>query len=244
MSECDVTLAAMSSHAASRPACAPIQGKIVNTVPSSDYRYNPKYDSIYNHGYGEPAGTQGINCHHSLYPFIEGVSTNPFKHPDTEQAIKNGDIQQKQRALERNVRRDKKLLEYAERTGDKVGIAHYKAMLGNHRSKIRELVGKHDFLHRDYSREKVVTTLSKVDENKIQIKNAQRQAKLDNLADKFGNAGFPKNLDEYRKVLYNKGDSRALRAYVSARENGVVEPVITYKDFIGRANELIVKSLE
>ncbi|AYE37490.1 hypothetical protein D1B17_01960 [Companilactobacillus zhachilii] len=93
MSEYDVTLAAMSSHAASRPACAPIQGKIVNTVPSSAPRYNPKYDSIYNHGYGEPAGTQEINCHHSLYLFIEGVSTNPFKHPNTEKAIKSGDIQ-------------------------------------------------------------------------------------------------------------------------------------------------------
>jgi len=87
---------------------------VVNTVPSSDPRYNPKYDSIYNHGYGEPAGTQGINCHHSLYPFIEGVNTNPFHHPDTEQSIKNGDIQQKQRAWERNVRCDKKLIEYGE----------------------------------------------------------------------------------------------------------------------------------
>lgn len=83
---------------------------MVNAVPSSDPRYNPKYDSICNHGYGEPAGTQGINCHHPLYPFIEGVNTNPFHHPDTEQAIKNGDIQQKQRAWERNVRRDKKLI--------------------------------------------------------------------------------------------------------------------------------------
>ncbi|WP_125589818.1 hypothetical protein [Companilactobacillus jidongensis] len=73
-------------------------------------------------------------------------------------------------------------------------------------------------------------------ENKIQLNNAQRQAKSDDLSDKFGKAGLPKNLDEYRKLSYNKNDSRVVRAYVSAREKGIMEPVITYKDFISRVS--------
>lgn len=59
MQDFDMHLAVMSSHPNSRPACAPIQGHVVNLVPSGDPNYDPKYDSIYNHGYGEPAGTQG-----------------------------------------------------------------------------------------------------------------------------------------------------------------------------------------
>ncbi|MGN8987964.1 phage minor capsid protein, partial [Ligilactobacillus salivarius] len=54
----------MSSYPNSRKACAYIQGKVVNIVPIDDPNYNDKYDSIYNHGYGEPAGTLGINCRH------------------------------------------------------------------------------------------------------------------------------------------------------------------------------------
>ena len=156
MSEYDVKLATMSSHAAARPACAPIQGKIVNLVPESDTNYDSRYDSIYNHDYGKASGTQGVNCRHELFPYVEGVSTNPFHHPNTQEAIKNGDIQQQQRALERRVRKDKQLLAAAKELNDEEGIARYKSNLNNHRSQIRDMVNKNDFLYRDYSREKVI----------------------------------------------------------------------------------------
>lgn len=161
MSEFEVTLASMSSHAASRPACAPIQGMIVNTVPRTDKHFNPRYPTIYDHGYGYAWGTQGANCKHELYPYIEGVNTNPFHHPDTKKAIKNGKIQQKQRGLERLVRQDKKMIAYAKSQGDEFGVSHYKSLLSGHRAKIREIVKDHDFLHRDYSREKVITKVDK-----------------------------------------------------------------------------------
>lgn len=59
MKDFDMHLALMSSHPNSRPACAWIQGHVVNLVPPESNDYDPKYDSIYNHGYGTPAGTQG-----------------------------------------------------------------------------------------------------------------------------------------------------------------------------------------
>ena len=156
MDDYDVTLVAMTSHASARPACAPIQGKIVNTVPESDHRYNPKYDSIYNHDYGKASGTQGANCHHELYPYLEGISTNPFEYPNTAKAIANGEIQQHQRALERKVRHDKKMIHYSEKMKDVVGQSHYKDMLSRHHSELRNVVKSHDFLHRDYSRERIM----------------------------------------------------------------------------------------
>lgn len=59
MQDFDMHLAVMSSHPNSRPACAPIQGHVVNLVPPESPGFDDRYDSIYNHGYGEPAGTQG-----------------------------------------------------------------------------------------------------------------------------------------------------------------------------------------
>lgn len=157
MQDYGTTLAVMSSHPAAREACAPIQGQVVNlTEPGSD-TYNAKYDSIYNHGYGTPAGTQGINCSHTLYPFIEGVNTNNQPQYDPEEAKANGDIQAKQRGYERAIRQTKKKLAAAEELGDKEGVARYKSLLGNQRANIRSLVKEHDFLHRDYSREKIFT---------------------------------------------------------------------------------------
>ncbi|WP_323064621.1 phage minor capsid protein [Limosilactobacillus reuteri] len=59
MKDFDMHLALMSSHPNSRPACAYIQGHVVNIVPPESPDFDDKYDSIYNHGYGTPAGTQG-----------------------------------------------------------------------------------------------------------------------------------------------------------------------------------------
>lgn len=59
MKDFDMHLALMSSHPNSRPACAPIQGHVVNLGPPGSPGFDDRYDSIYNHGYGEPAGTQG-----------------------------------------------------------------------------------------------------------------------------------------------------------------------------------------
>ena len=154
------TLAVMSSHPVSRRACAYIQGHVVNlTEPGSD-TYNAKYDSIYNHGYGTPAGTQGINCSHELYPFIDGVNTNHQPQYDPQAAIAKGDIQAKQRGYERAIRQSKKKLAAAQKLGDDVGVSHYKSLISNQQKSLRELVKDHDFLHRNYSREQVYSSES------------------------------------------------------------------------------------
>uniref|UniRef100_UPI0034A0F022 phage minor capsid protein n=1 Tax=Ligilactobacillus ruminis TaxID=1623 RepID=UPI0034A0F022 len=113
MKDFDSVLATMSSHPASRPACAPIQGKIVNIVPRESSRCDPEYPSIYDHGYGKPSGCFGINCGHKLYPYIKGVSHNFQKQYDPKEAVEKQKIQQKQRYYERNIRRLKYDLDLA-----------------------------------------------------------------------------------------------------------------------------------
>lgn len=155
MDEFDVTLVRMSSHAASRKACSKIQGKVISMLKPSDKRYTGKYPSIWDYGYKEPSGTQGINCTHILTPFIEGANTNNEKPIPPKQAEKNGIIQQQQRAIERAIRKDKKALRVAEGIGDADAVADYKSRIRKKQGSLRQLVNEHDFLVRDYGREKI-----------------------------------------------------------------------------------------
>ena len=148
------TLAIMTSHPAARPACAPIQGKVVNVVDHGDSRFNPKYPTIYDYGYGTPAGTLGINCMHQLYPYVEGVTVNHQQHYDEQEAIENGQTQQMQRYYERQVRKWKQRKDAAERIGNTALAAKCTSAIRGYQAKIRKIVNENDFLTRQYDRER------------------------------------------------------------------------------------------
>ena len=161
MKDFDMHLALMSSHPNSRPACAYIQGHVVNIVPPESPDYDDKYDSIYNHGYGEPSGTQGINCRHRLFPFVPGVNVNHQPQYDPEKAIANGKIVQKQRARERAIRDAKHRLVAAKELGDEEQITKCKTLIRARQANMREFIKqtnedhKPPILTRDYNREKI-----------------------------------------------------------------------------------------
>ncbi|WP_302757675.1 phage minor capsid protein [Ligilactobacillus salivarius] len=156
----------MSSYPNSREACAYIQGKVVNIVPTNDPNYNDKYDSIYNHGYGEPAGTLGINCRHKLFPFTPGVNINNMTQYNPKEAIRNGNLRQKQRYYERSIRDAKKRLKVVEELEDEQMIApRTKTLIAARQKKLREYIketnkmygNKHDILTRDYARKQIIS---------------------------------------------------------------------------------------
>ncbi len=149
----------MSSYPNSREACAYIQGKVVNIVPTNDPNYNDKYDSIYNHGYG----TLGINCRHKLFPFTPGVNINNMTQYNPKEAIRNGNLQQKQRYYERSTRDAKKRLKVVKELEDEQMIApRTKTLIAALQKKLREYTKetnkmygkKYDILTRDYARSK------------------------------------------------------------------------------------------
>lgn len=162
MKDFDMHLALMSSHPNSRPACAYIQGHVVNIVPPESPEFNDKYDSIYNHGYGEPSGTQGINCRHRLFPFVPGVNENHQPQYDPEKAIANGKLVQKQRARERAIRDAKHRLVAAKELGDEEQITKCKTLIRARQANMRDFIKKTNENHkvpiltRDYNREKIV----------------------------------------------------------------------------------------
>lgn len=162
MKDFDIHLAVMSSHPNSRPACAYIQGHVVNLVPLDSPDFNPHYDSIYNHDYGKPSGTLGINCRHILFPYEPGVNENHQPQYDPEEAIKNGKLVQQQRARERAIRDAKRRLKAAEKLGDENKINQAKTLIRARQAKLREFIketnaGKEiPILVRDYDREKII----------------------------------------------------------------------------------------
>nr|DAG08416.1 MAG TPA: minor capsid protein [Caudoviricetes sp.] len=156
MEDFDCVTALMSSHPTAREACAPIQGDWVLTVPKNEAPDEFKHlPSIYDHGYGEPSGTQGINCTHILYPGRPDVNTNNQPQYDPEKAQENAEIQQKQRKLERDIRYQKKRMNAAVELEDPDTVQMCKQVISNKQKQLRELIEDNEFLVRDYSREQI-----------------------------------------------------------------------------------------
>ncbi len=76
-----------------------------------DRRYKKKYpDFVENCGYGNILGICGVNCRHSFYPFYPGIQTDDQSHIDKTQNAKRYNAEQKQRAMERAIRKTKRIL--------------------------------------------------------------------------------------------------------------------------------------
>ncbi|KXT69997.1 Phage minor capsid protein [Streptococcus cristatus] len=144
-----------------RPACSPIQGKIV-TKGESRTENGTKIYSLYDYDYGTAGGCLGVHCGHYLTPFIIGANELPdlpdyLKNLTPEQAEENARIEAKQRALERAIKNHKERLHYANTMNDDDFIQAEKLKVRMYQNKIRNLVDNYDFLYRDYSREKLYT---------------------------------------------------------------------------------------
>lgn len=144
----------MSSHPASRRACAQIQGHLVTTRQADFVTDDHQHVySLFNWGFGTPGGTFGINCRHQKWAFVPGVNTNNQTQYNPDEAISNGDVQARQRALERQIRKYKEQQALAEELQDDEGRQKYATLIRNNQAGIRGLVKDHSFLTRDRSRE-------------------------------------------------------------------------------------------
>lgn len=125
MDDRNMHLIQVSSHAGARPKCARDQGKIFDRRNGSGevtagngrkIRYYPWSSS----SYGEPDGLFGINCGHHGTPFLPGISRQRyFPTEDLEENDRLYKQMQKQRGLERDVRKQKRLCSLYDEIRDK-----------------------------------------------------------------------------------------------------------------------------
>ena len=147
-----------SIKAAAREMCAPLQNQIV-TTGRARHEEGVKIFALDDYGYGKPGGCQGINCGHTMTPFIPGVNYMPdidddLKGLTQEQAIKNANVQSKQRAMERAIRSSKERLHVAEVMRNDELTAKYKTRLTEQKRALKSYVDKYPFLYRNREREK------------------------------------------------------------------------------------------
>ena len=112
---CD--LVEVTAHGGARPSHAEWQGKIYSLSSR-----NAKYpDFMLSTGYGTGNGLGGWNCRHSFFPFFEGISSKNYTAKDLKELnAKSIDYQgekmtvydatQKQRAIERDIRKTRREL--------------------------------------------------------------------------------------------------------------------------------------
>lgn len=116
MDDYDVDTIEVTSHSGARPGCAPYQGRIYSRRGKTK-----GYPDLGSTSYGEPAGLFGINCGHLKYPYIPGITERRYKPYDAAENEKAYKESQKQRHLERDIRKAKREYNMMGALGDKDG---------------------------------------------------------------------------------------------------------------------------
>lgn len=154
MEEYGITTVKMSVLIDAAPRCAHCQGRVLDMRPINSN--DSEYPSIYEFGYGLAGGTLGINCRHSIYPFISGVNVDREPNVNPEEAIRKSRVREKQREIERRIRKTKKNIIVSNELKSP-SLEKYQALLRKQQSDMRELLKDADWLRRNYGREKVIT---------------------------------------------------------------------------------------
>ncbi|MGK0551058.1 phage minor capsid protein [Enterococcus faecalis] len=162
MGEYGVHTVLVSSHMGARPACARIQGHVVDLrrdVPPNS-KYKSIYDPYWQADYGEPGGNRGVNCRHLHIPFIPGVNTNNQPKYSAKENNEVAQLTKKQRELERRIVKLKKNKYVADAMGNTDGAKEWQRRITATQKAIRELVDSNEYLARNYAREKVYTPMN------------------------------------------------------------------------------------
>jgi hypothetical protein len=148
MDEYGCELIEVSAHMGARPGCAPFQGRIFARKGK-----HPKYSSLSDTSYGEPAGLFGINCRHVKYPFIEEITKKRFNPNNSAENKRVYEESQRQRALERKIRAAKRELSMLQKMNDAEGVEMAKKKVRQRQANMREFIKETERTRR-YEREK------------------------------------------------------------------------------------------
>lgn len=213
-----VNLISIDSHSGARPKCAKDQGKIFDLNNKSGYtedlkgrriKYYPWKDS----SYGEPDGILGINCGHHKWPFVPGVTIQRyFPTDDLDANNKLYKETQVQRALERDVRKQKRKCMLFDEIGDEDAFKEASVDLKEKEAYLKAYVDSKDHLHRRTDREQVVGFDKRTSASAVAAKK---------YVDKYGAVRYNKDgtviiTDDWK----NRGHASIPREY---RENAIVE---------------------
>ena len=209
----------ISSHSGARPKCSKDQGKIFDLDNGSGYtedvrgkkiRYYPWSSS----SYGKPDGILGINCRHHKYPFVPGVNIKTYFPVDKEENDKLYEQTQVQRALERDVRRQKRECMLYDELGDTEAFEKAAVKLKSKEAKLKNYVDSNDNLHRRKDREQVVGFDKKVSSKAVSTNKKAYQKFVESVGEKDA-----PSFTKYTEMCYNNTQEfRELKQLAKYRE--------------------------
>lgn len=151
---CD--LMEITAHFGARPSHAEWQGKIVSLSGREGYL------SLSDIGYGTGAGFKGWNCRHDWYPFFEGISERAYSDKELEQrknetityndkTMSRYDAEQKQRAMERQIRKERSELAALDTAVKSTDDEELKTRLRNDFDNLSVKLKSHEAKYKDFS---------------------------------------------------------------------------------------------
>lgn len=146
----------ITAHAGARPDHAAWQGKWFS-LNGLDKRY-PKLRDVT--GYGTVTGLKGANCRHDFYPVIPGIdepayTAEQLANIDPPPVTVNGktytyyEAEQRQRYMERSMRKTKREIIAADASGDKDRMTEKSVLLRRQREEYKEFSEKAGLLTRN-----------------------------------------------------------------------------------------------
>ena len=138
----------VSSHMGARPLCAPYQGRLISRSNRSGIAHDGDGNEIpfiplSSTSYGQPAGLFGINCGHKKYPFVDGVNFQSYFPYDKKENAERYKEFQKQREMERKIRKTKSEADMLKETGDEEGAKAARKRLAAQRKAYKEYSAEH-----------------------------------------------------------------------------------------------------
>lgn len=105
----------------------PALANVPNPTPATPEQKAKYREFVETTGIGTVTGLAGANCRHTSSVFFEGISHNPFEQYDSEENKRVYDLTQKQRAMERGIRKQKRLVMGLKTAVDSAPTAEMKA---------------------------------------------------------------------------------------------------------------------
>lgn len=217
----------ISSHVGARPLCSQDQGQVFSLSGYSGYiedlyggkvKVRPWSSSTY----GEPAGILGINCGHSRYMFVSGVSKKremDFTKKENDEAYIE---KQRQRQYERNIRNKKREIAMLKQTGAEPSyIKRKQNSLSNTRKEYLSFLNKTGRTRITANEWIGSTSITKglSSSNRITLSNHKKPKILENLS-KVNSTIIDKTLKKYENIIK---DDKIENAIVITKEGKVYQ---------------------
>lgn len=204
----------LSEHIRCRPQHFDWQGTIIK-----------RKDLVKITDYGSITGLAGINCAHYFEPYFGNARGNDLKKIPIEEATKQYNLSQKQRYLERGVKKWKRKTEMFKASEDNASYKKSKNKTREWQSRLKKLTEDNE-LKRDYTREYVnINTKNNLSRN---IKNNSDNIINKTLIRNVKGKDYIEEIEKYEKNIFNEKIENA----IIIEENGNVYKFTGVDDYV------------